>query len=35
MKLLAETGSIIGVELLGHVIVWADSFVSLKEKGYI
>lgn len=34
-KRLAEAGKIIGVELLDHVIVCSDSFVSLKEKGYI
>ncbi len=34
-KRLAESGKIIGVELLDHVIVCSDSLVSLKEKGYI
>lgn len=34
-KRLAEAGKVIGVELLDHVIVCSDSFVSLKEKGYI
>ncbi|MGH0601586.1 JAB domain-containing protein [Bacillus mycoides] len=34
-KRLAEAGKIIGVELLDHVIVCSDSFVFLKEKGYI
>ncbi|SDZ00175.1 DNA repair protein RadC [Bacillus sp. 166amftsu] len=34
-KRLAEAGKIIGVELLDHVIVCSDSFISLKEKGYI
>lgn len=34
-KRLAEAGSIIGVELLDHLVVGEDSFVSLKERGYI
>jgi DNA repair protein RadC len=34
-KRLTEAGKIIGIELLDHIIVGDDSFVSLKEKGYI
>lgn len=32
---LKEAGSIVGIELLDHVIIGAESFISLKEKGYI
>jgi DNA repair protein RadC len=34
-KRLAEAGKIIGIELLDHVIIGFDRFVSLKEKGYL
>lgn len=34
-KRLVEAGKIIGIELLDHIIVGDDNFVSLKEKGYI
>lgn len=34
-KRLAEAGKIVGIELLDHIIVGDDNFVSLKEKGYI
>lgn len=34
-KRLAEAGEIIGIELLDHLVVGDDSFVSLKEKGYM
>jgi len=34
-KRLAEAGKIIGIELLDHIIVCTDNFVSLKEKGYL
>ncbi|PKG24284.1 RadC family protein [Niallia nealsonii] len=33
-KRLVEAGKIIGIEVLDHLIVCADKFVSLKEKGY-
>ncbi|RFU66101.1 RadC family protein [Peribacillus glennii] len=34
-KRLAECGKIIGIELLDHVIIGEQKYVSLKEKGYI
>ncbi|MED3644645.1 DNA repair protein RadC [Caldifermentibacillus hisashii] len=34
-KRLAEAGKIIGIELLDHLVVCSDKFISLKEKGYI
>ncbi|MFP3719852.1 DNA repair protein RadC [Niallia circulans] len=32
---LKKAGVILGIELLDHIIVGDESFVSLKEKGYI
>ena len=34
-KRLVECGSIMGIDLLDHLIVSENSFISLKEKGYI
>nr|WP_277874654.1 DNA repair protein RadC [Mesobacillus harenae] len=34
-KRLAECGKIIGIELLDHLIIGENKFVSLKEKGYV
>ncbi|SFA38813.1 DNA replication and repair protein RadC [Parageobacillus thermantarcticus] len=34
-KRLAECGRIIGIELLDHLIIGDQKFVSLKEKGYV
>ncbi|MDN7240358.1 DNA repair protein RadC [Planococcus sp. N028] len=34
-KRLMEAGSIIGIELLDHVIIGDHQFTSLKEKGYM
>lgn len=34
-KRLTEAGKIVGIELLDHIIVGDNKFVSLKEKGYI
>lgn len=34
-KRLVEAGKIIGIEVLDHVIVGDERFVSLKEKGYL
>ena len=34
-KRLAEAGSVMGVELLDHVIIGDHQFISLKEKGYM
>src|SRR5699024_3841427 len=32
---LAEAGKIMGIELLDHLVIGNNSFVSLKEKGYL
>lgn len=32
---LKEAGLILGIELMDHLIVCEDSFISLKEKGYL
>ncbi|EPZ37194.1 hypothetical protein JV16_02960 [Anoxybacillus ayderensis] len=32
---LVEAGRIVGIELLDHVVVSGERFVSLKEKGYV
>ncbi|HRZ26506.1 MAG TPA: DNA repair protein RadC [Spirochaetota bacterium] len=32
---LAESGAILGIPLLDHVIVTSSSFLSMKEEGYI
>ncbi len=32
---LAEAGKIIGIDVLDHIIVGDESFISLKEKGYL
>ncbi|MCG6170949.1 DNA repair protein RadC [Anoxybacillus sp. LAT_35] len=32
---LVEAGRIVGIELLDHVVVGGERFVSLKEKGYV
>jgi DNA repair protein RadC len=34
-KRLAEAGKILGIDLLDHIIVGDEEFVSLKEKGYL
>ena len=34
-KRLVEAGKIVGIDLLDHIIVGDDNYVSLKEKGYI
>ncbi len=34
-KRLSECGKIIGIELLDHLIIGDQKFVSLKEKGYV
>lgn len=34
-KRLAEAGRILGIEMLDHLVIGDDSFVSLKEKGYL
>ncbi|OIJ10269.1 hypothetical protein BKP35_14320 [Anaerobacillus arseniciselenatis] len=34
-KRLAESGKVVGIELLDHIIIGDQKFVSLKEKGYV
>lgn len=34
-KRLSEAGKIMGVEILDHIIVGAERYISLKEKGYL
>ncbi len=34
-KRIQDAGKIIGISLLDHLIIGNESFVSLKEKGYI
>lgn len=34
-KRLSECGKIIGIEMLDHLIIGDNKFVSLKEKGYL
>lgn len=34
-KRLVETGKIIGIEVLDHIIIGHGKYVSLKEKGYL
>lgn len=34
-KRLAESGRIIGIDVLDHLIIGENKFVSLKEKGYL
>ena len=34
-KRLSEAGKILGIEVLDHIIVTKDSFISFKEKGLI
>ncbi len=34
-KRLVEAGKILGIDILDHVIITKDSFISLKEKGLI
>lgn len=34
-KRLSEAGKILGIDILDHIIVGAQSYVSLKEKGYL
>ncbi len=34
-KRLAESGKVVGIELLDHIIIGDQKFISLKEKGYV
>lgn len=33
-KRLAQVGKLVGIELLDHIIIGDNKFISLKEKGY-
>ena len=32
---MAEAGQIIGIELVDHVVIGDDSFVSMRERGLL
>lgn len=34
-KRLVEAGKLMGIDILDHIVMGDDSFVSLKEKGYM
>ena len=34
-KRIVKAGQLLGIDVLDHIIVCDDSFVSLKEKGYV
>jgi DNA repair protein RadC len=34
-KRLVEVGKVVGIEVLDHLIIGAEKYVSLKEKGYL
>lgn len=34
-KRLVEAGKIIGIDVIDHIIVGEEKYISLKEKGYI
>ncbi|TFB24936.1 JAB domain-containing protein [Filobacillus milosensis] len=34
-KRLSESGKVIGIELLDHLVIGDQKFISLKEKGYL
>ncbi|MGP6151627.1 RadC family protein [Priestia flexa] len=34
-KRLVEAGKIIGIDVLDHIVVCSDEYISLKEKGHI
>ncbi|HDX9538239.1 MULTISPECIES: DNA repair protein RadC [Bacillus] len=34
-KRLAEVGRVVGIEVLDHIIIGHENYVSLKEKGYL
>ncbi|BAC14010.1 hypothetical conserved protein [Oceanobacillus iheyensis HTE831] len=34
-KRLVDSGKLIGIEVLDHLIIGDKKFVSLKEKGYL
>ncbi len=34
-KRLSEVGKVVGIEILDHLIIGAEKYISLKEKGYL
>ncbi|QXJ38760.1 hypothetical protein BV455_02104 [Parageobacillus caldoxylosilyticus] len=34
-KRLVEAGKVIGIDVLDHLIVYLERYLSLKEKGYL
>ncbi|GAE30215.1 DNA repair protein RadC [Halalkalibacter hemicellulosilyticusJCM 9152] len=34
-KRLSDSGKVLGIELLDHIIIGDRRFISLKEKGYV
>jgi DNA repair protein RadC len=34
-KRLVEVGKVVGIEVLDHLIIGAEKYISLKEKGYL
>lgn len=32
---LVEAGKILGIDVLDHIVLGSDKFLSLKEKGYM
>jgi len=34
-KRLVEVGKIVGIEVLDHIVVAANDFTSIKEKGHV
>ncbi|KSU87140.1 DNA repair protein RadC [Priestia veravalensis] len=34
-KRLVEAGKVVGIELIDHIVICANSYISLKEKGYV
>lgn len=32
---LVEAGKIIGIDVMDHIVLGSDKFLSMKEKGYI
>jgi DNA repair protein RadC len=34
-KRLVEVGKVVGIEVLDHIIIGAEKYISLKEKGYL
>lgn len=32
---LRDSGQLLGIEVLDHIIIGSEKFISLKEKGYL